>query len=348
MPMRRHLFWHAYLIPASVIVGLSIGGWYTFLTAILLFVVNPLTDPLFPNDRRNPRPDEIAGLERTRAWSWPLWFAVPTQLAIIGIGLWAIAASDLSRLEQIGLTLSVGLSGGAFGITIAHELMHRLHWSDRLLATILLTSTSYPHYSIEHVNGHHRNVGLRQDPATARKGEGYYAFLRRALVGSLVSAWHIECDRLERRGKRPASLANGMVRYGIATVIVYAAILVAFGWPGILFFAAQSFVAIAELEMINYIEHYGLVRRQNGGATEPVAAHHAWDTDSPLTNWYLFQLGRHADHHLHAGRRYQLLESLDDSPRLPAGYSAMVVLAMIPPWWRRVMDHRVEAALERG
>ena len=280
MPMRRHLFWHAYLIPASVIVGLSIGGWYTFLTAILLFVVNPLTDPLFPNDRRNPRPDEIAGLERTRAWSWPLWFAVPTQLAIIGIGLWAIAA--------------------------------------------------------------------RQDPATARKGEGYYAFLRRVLVGSLVSAWHIECDRLERRGKRPASLANRMVRYGIATVIVYAAILVAFGWPGILFFAAQSFVAIAELEMINYIEHYGLVRRQNGGATEPVAAHHAWDTDSPLTNWYLFQLGRHADHHLHAGRRYQLLESLDDSPRLPAGYSAMVVLAMIPPWWRRVMDHRVEAARERG
>ena len=348
MRTRRHLFWHAYIVPASVVVGLIAGGWYTFTTLVLLLVIDPLIDALLGDDLRNPRSEEIAELERNRSWDWPLWLAVPTQLAVIGLGLWAIGNLDVSPLEQIGLTVSVGLSSGSLGITVAHELMHRTNWKDRLLSTILMTSTSYPHFSIEHVHGHHRNVGLHQDPATARKGEGYYAFLRRVLVESLASAWQIECTRLERRGKMPKSLANRMVLYGLALTLVYVTILIVFGWGGVLFFAAQSFVAVAELEMINYIEHYGLVRRRDEGALEPMAARHAWDTNSALTNWHLFQLGRHADHHLHAGRRYQLLESLEKSPRLPGGYPVMILLALLPPLWLRVMNRRLNAIDQQG
>ena len=139
-----------------------------------------------------------------------------------------------------------------------------------------------------------------------------------------------------------------MVRYFIAIVALYAAILWFFGWPGVWVFAAQSVVAVIELELTDYIEHYGLVRARHEGSPEPISALHSWDTDSPLTNWYLFHLGRHADHHIHPGRCYQLLESLPDSPRLPAGYPAMLLVALVPPVWRRIMDRRVDAVSGSG
>jgi len=343
MRKRHLLFWNAYFIPASAIVGFVAGGWWTFLTLFVLFVVDPIVNLVLPADRRNPSPDETENLEHSWLWRWPLWLAIPVQIVLILFGLWATSTLHLSLVEIVGVTLSIGLSSGALGITVAHELMHRLSWSERSLATVLMMSTSYPHFSIEHVHGHHRNVGLRGDPATARKGEGFYAFLTRVILSGFVSAWQIEYVRLVRRARNPRSLSNRMVRYGIAIVALYAAILLAFGWVGVLFFAAQSFVAVVELELTDYIEHYGLVRNENNGSPEPVAARHSWDTDSPLTNWYLFQLGRHADHHLHAGRRYQLLESRPGSPRLPTGYPAMLVLALVPPLWRRIMDHRVDA-----
>ncbi len=346
MRRRQLLFWHAYFIPASVIVGFVAGGWWTFLTLILLFAVDPIVDLVLPADRRNPGAGETEDLERDWVWRWPLWLAAPVQIILIAVGLWATSNLDLSAVEIVGVTLSIGLSSGALGITVAHELMHRLHWGERSLATILMMGASYPHFSIEHVHGHHRNVGLRTDPATARKGEGYYSFLPRVILSGLASAWQIECARLVRRGRNPRSLSNPMVRYGIAIIILYGAILSAFGWTGVLFFAAQSLVAVVELELTDYIEHYGLVRSEHNGSPEPVAARHSWDTDSPLTNWYLFQLGRHADHHLHAGRRYQLLESRPDSPHLPGGYSAMLIVALVPPLWRRIMDHRVDAVTE--
>ena len=342
MTARRLLYWHAFFIPASAVVGLVAGGWWTFLTLGLLFLIDPLLDPLIPPDRRNPQQHEIAGLEQNRVWRWPLYLALPVQLGLIVLGLWALSNLSLSLIEIVGLTVSIGLSSGALGITVAHELMHRNHWSERFVASALMMSASYPHFSIEHVHGHHRNVGLRDDPATARRGEGFYTFFGRVLLGSLRSAWQIECLRLARRDKNPHGPANRLLRYGIGMIVVYVMVLIVFGWVGVAFFAAQCFVAVMELELTNYVEHYGLVRKDHNGTPERVAAHHAWDTDSPLTNWYLFQLGRHADHHLHPGRRYQLLESLPDSPRLPAGYSAMLLLALIPPLWRGVMDRRID------
>ena len=343
MTARRLLYWHAFFIPASVLIGLLAGGWWTFLTLGLLFLIDPLIDPLIPRDRRNPRQDEISGLEQNQIWRWPLYLTLPVQLGLIVLGLWAISRFDLSLIEIVGLTISVGLSSGALGITVAHELMHRTDWSERFVAGTLMMSVSYPHFSIEHVHGHHRNVGLHADPATARRGESFFLFFPRVLVGSLRSAWQIECQRLARRGRNPRGWTNRMLHYGIIAIAVYAAVLIVFGWGGVLFFAAQSFVAVAELELTNYVEHYGLTRKDHAGSPERFAAHHAWDTDSPLTNWYLFQLGRHADHHMHPGRRYQRLESLPESPRLPAGYSAMLLLALVPPLWRRVMDRRIDA-----
>ena len=161
MRQRHLLFWHAYFIPASVVVGLVAGGWWTFLTLGVLFFIDPLVDLVLPPDRRNPQAEELTSLENDKMWRWPLWLAAPVQVVLIAFGLWATTTLDLSFIEITGLATSIGLSSGAFGITVAHELMHRLHWAERSLATLLMMGASYPHFSIEHVHGHHRNVGLR-------------------------------------------------------------------------------------------------------------------------------------------------------------------------------------------
>lgn len=51
---------------------------------------------------------------------------------------------------------------------------------------------------------------------------------------------------------------------------------------------------------------------------------HAWDTADRLTNWMLFKIQRHPDHHTNAGRPYQILRTFAQSPTMPTGYAGMV------------------------
>merc|ERR1719350_390967 len=86
------------------------------------------------------------------------------------------------------------------------------------------------------------------------------------------------------------------------------------------YFIGQSFVAVLLFESVNYLEHYGLERKEiKPGQYEPVAPQHSWDTPARITNHVMFKLQRHADHHAHAGKRYQTLQAYDTSPQLPAG-----------------------------
>ena len=207
-----------------------------------------------------------------------------------------------------------------------------------------MTSVTYPHFCVEHVEGHHRNVGTPADPATARLGESVYRFVPRSVLGGLASAWRIERRRAARLGLRRWSWRDRRVRMGLLTAALYAAVALAFGWAGVLFFAAQSAVAVGQLEVINYLEHYGLSRREVGpGRYERVGAEHSWESAHRLTAWYLFNLPRHADHHARASRPYWNLDHSEASPQLPWGYSTVFLMALVPPLWRRVMDPRVPA-----
>ena len=124
-----------------------------------------------------------------------------------------------------------------------------------------------------------------------------------------------------------------------------AACFLASGWSGVAFFVAQAFVGIALLEVVNYDEHYGLARKQLAdGRYEPVSVMHSWDSCSLLTNLYLFQLQRHPDHHRYSRRPYQILRHTSEAPQLPAGYSVMILLALVPPLWFAIMNPRAEAA----
>jgi alkane 1-monooxygenase len=237
--------------------------------------------------------------------------------------------------------------GGVVGINVSHELVHRSNRFDRSLGSVLLVLVCYYHWGIEHVAGHHRSVATPGDPATARLGESLPAFFVRALRTGFSSAWRIAAGRNARRNIQ-SPLRNPVLYGGLSSAAVACVLFAAFGLRALLFFFAQSIVAIGFLETINYVEHYGLERRLvRPGVYERVTPLHSWNSPQWLTNVLLFNLQRHSDHHAWPTRPYYKLRHHPEAPQLPTGYAGMALLAMIPPLWRRVMDPRVEAHRSR-
>jgi alkane 1-monooxygenase len=305
------------------------GGVWLWLPVLVLYVGFPLVDALTSLNPLSPAPDQVTALERNVWFRLVTWLWVPAHVWLV---VWALTVSlELSGWAWAGLTMSVGSIAGGIGITFAHELVHRPGRFERVLGDVLLALVTYPHFAVEHVYGHHRHVATPLDPATARLGESFYRFWPRTVFGGFRHALRLE-PRL-------------VARYAVTTPVVYTAVWWRWGGDGLLFFAAQGIVAFTLLEAINYVEHYGLVRREvEPGRYERVSPAHSWDSAHRVSNWLLINLARHADHHLIASRRYQALASQAQAPQLPAGYGTMLLMAFVPPLWRRVMDPRVRAA----
>lgn len=335
-------FFLAFLTPLLVVGGALLGGASTLLPVAFLFVVLPVLDERVGVDTRN-LDDAQAGRGRG-LWDGPLALWVVAQLGVTAWITARVGAGLVAPGEAAGLALSLGLMNGAGGITVAHELMHRSGRAARAAAELLMLSVSYPHFCVEHVHGHHRRVATFDDPATSRRGEGLYAFYRRCVSGSLKSAWRIESERVARTRTPPFGPRDRRARLPLLLAGAYAGVAALAGPRGLAFFAVQGVVAFSLLEAVNYLEHYGLVRRELApGHYERVRPAHSWNSAARLSNWYLFNLARHSDHHALASRPYELLRHHDDAPQLPAGYATMVLLALVPPLWFRVMDPRVEA-----
>lgn len=331
-----------FVLPPIIVAAVWLGGAWTFLPLAVVYGVLPLADR--SSNPRNPAPGSERDLSENPWFRAITWVWVPIQAALL---IWALAtasADRLTALELAGLTLSLGVTTGGIGITFAHELIHRPGRVERALGEALLGTVCYMHFAIEHVYGHHRHVGTPRDPATARLGEASYQFLPRSVFGGLHSAWRIERARLQKAGRSVWSVRNRMLGYAAIQLLLTGIIAASAGPIGLAVFLGQAVVAVSLLELINYIEHYGLERREIApGRYERVQAWHSWNSSHRVSNWVLINLARHADHHLTASKRYQVLHTLDEAPQLPAGYSAMLVLALLPPLWRTVMDPRVQA-----
>lgn len=322
------------LMIVPIVLGASYGGTWVRRTAIVTYIIVVLADLAVGKARqvppRRPGPRLINAL--------PIWLWVPIQLGAIGGLLWAIDRELGPHHQAIGIGLALGLATGAVGITAAHELVHRRAWVERFLGQILLVSVTYHHFYIEHVYGHHRRAGTPGDSVTARRGEWLWLFLPRAIGRSFVSAWTLEATRLARAGRSAWTLRNRVLAGLVAQAALYGAIWLLVGRLGIYFFLAQSAVAVVLLETINYIEHYGLARRETApGVYERYGAEHAWDSHFVFGNWLLFNLPKHASHHLHPGRRHDELEFEPGAPRLPIGYPLALLFAFLPPLWFRVV-----------
>jgi alkane 1-monooxygenase len=274
-----------------------------------------------------------------------LW--VPLQfVAIFGSLWWVTGAGHLSGWEKVGLFFGVGVCSGTIGINYAHELMHQRSRLERWLADILLAMVLYSHFRSEHLLVHHPWVGTPRDPVTARYNEGFHRFFGRVLRQCPASAFRAEAARQRRAGRPVWHRSNPFWRYA-ALQAGFLALAVGIGGPvGLGLFLWQALVAIWQLELVNYIEHYGLTREYLGdGRYEPVRPRHSWNADHRVSNWLLINLQRHSDHHYKPDRRFPLLQTYGpgEAPQLPFGYPAMTVLAMIPPLWRRAMNPRVRA-----
>jgi len=254
-----------------------------------------------------------------------------------------IARGGLGWLEALGLTITVGVMNG-IGINTAHELGHKKEETERLLAKTALAPVAYGHFYVEHNRGHHVRVATPEDPASSRFGESFYRFWPRTVAGSFRSAWNMERTRLGRMGLSPWSWQNDIVQAFVLTAALYGGLLLAFGPRLIPFLVIQAIVGFSELEVVNYLEHYGLLRQRLADRRyERTTPAHSWNSNQLVTNIFLYQLQRHSDHHAHPTRRYQALRHFEESPQLPSGYASMIVLALVPQLWRRVMDWRVTA-----
>jgi alkane 1-monooxygenase len=329
------------LIDAGVSPGLA--AW---LPLVVIFVVLPLLDQLLGVDTRNPDAPAAAAEERRVFFRLLTLLALPVWLLTLGYFLARLPLMQPHAGAALAWLLSTGVLGGTLAIVSAHELIHRTSRIERIVGGILLTSVGYWGFKIEHVRGHHVHVATPEDSSTARLGESAWGFIPRAFVRNLREAWRLEAQRLRRRDLPAWSPQNEMLGWTALWLLFLAAVLLALGPGAAIFFVAQGVFAAASLELINYIEHYGLLRgRGVDGRYERVTHLHSWNASQRLSNWLLFNLQRHSDHHAAAGRRYQALRHFEDSPQLPYGYSTMFLIALVPPLWRRIMDPRACAAL---
>jgi alkane 1-monooxygenase len=320
-------------------------GWgvFWYLGPFLFAYVNPLLDRVLGKDASNPPDSVLAWLEEQRYYRWCVYAYLPLQYAGLALACWMWSRGDAAVWEKIGLALTIGSVGG-IGINTAHELGHKKQSLERWLSKVALAQTAYGHFYIEHNRGHHVRVATPEDPASARLGESFYRFWPRTVWGSLKSAWRLEKARLARTGRGAWTLRNDVLNAWAMTVVLYGALVGVFGAGIIPYLLVQAFIGFSALEVVNYIEHYGLLREKTPtGRYERCAPRHSWNSNSIASNILLYHLQRHSDHHANPTRRYQALRHFDEAPELPSGYSTMTRLAYIPPLWRRVMDKRVIA-----
>ncbi len=333
----------AYTIPALVFWTMFQGGAITWLPVLYVFIVIPLADFIVGRDESNLTVEAEAKAKASKIYTLILWMFIPVQFGLIFTLGYLYVQEYLAGFALMGAMLSIALSNGGIGITIAHELIHRSNKFEQLLGRILLLSVLYMHFAIEHVRGHHATVATEEDPASAKKGQSFYAFLFPGIYGQFISAWQLESERLAKFKQSKLSLNNEMIQFMIVQSAFSFLIFYLFGFEYLILFLIVAFLSFSLLEVVNYLEHYGLERqKKSNGRYEKVTHHHSWNSDHILSRMFLFELTRHSDHHAVASRKYQILRTFDDSPQLPTGYPGMILLALIPPLWFKVMDPLID------
>ncbi len=331
--------------PIVIFICLNLGGWYTLSGIIYAFILVPILDIILPISAKNMSKIEEDVAKKNRLYDFMVYMIVPIQYFLVFYSMYLFKeyGSSFTLIEYAGFISALGLACGVFGINVAHELGHRSKKSEQWMSKALLLTSLYMHFFIEHNRGHHKNVSTTDDPASSRRGENVYSFWFRSTIYGYLSAWHLENDRLKKLGKSVFSLENEMVQFQLIQVTFVAFIGLVFGFIPMLCFIASAIFGFLLLETVNYIEHYGLRRQKNEyGAWEKTLPIHSWNSDHAFGRILLFELTRHSDHHYIANRPYQVLRHFDESPQMPTGYPGMMVLALFPPLWFKVMHKEID------
>jgi alkane 1-monooxygenase len=335
-----------YLLPITIyilaLLSFTQKGVFTWGPMIYAWVLLPLLELFLKPDTKNMSAPEEDMAKRNKVYDYLLYAIVPLQFAGLYIFLSTITQPGLHWWETAGRVWTMGLLCGTFGINAGHELGHRVNKFEQGLAKALLTTSLYQHFFIEHNKGHHKNVATPADPSSARFNEPVYSFYFRTIILSYLSAWKIANDDMRKKLLPLLHWKNEMLQAHLIQLLFVTAIWVKFGWLPVLYFLFAAAIGIALLETVNYIEHYGLQRKQTAdGKYERTMAWHSWNSSHPLGRLMLFELSRHSDHHYLASRKYQVLQHHQNAPQLPTGYPGSMILAMLPPAWFYVMNNKI-------
>ena len=349
---KRPLWLLSLFVPTFGLIGpalyllVSPSELWLWLSPLFFYFGIPLLDALIGEDPSNPPESEVPALEADPYYRWITYLLVPVLWAsFIAICVF-VASQPLSATGLLAMIINTG-GGLGFAINLGHEMGHKKSTLERWLAKLALAPACYGHFYIEHNRGHHRDVATPVDPASSRMGESIYRFVLREMPGGFRRAWQLERERLARCDKSPWSLDNEVLQPALISLALYGALVAALGWQILPFLLLSAFWGAFQLTSANYLEHYGLLRRKlENGRYEVCQPHHSWNSNHLFSNWALFHLQRHSDHHAHPTRRYQSLRNFPDLPRLPSGYFGMYLLAYVPPLWFRLMNPRLIAAVQ--
>lgn len=340
--IRALKYFSVFTIPITVFIALTMNGWLTYLTFIEAFIFVPFLELFLKADENNLNDAEKEMIKSDRFYDFLLYLVVLIQYGFLIFFLFSVQDS-LLWWELMGRILAFGILCGVLGINVAHELGHRKSKFERFLSKMLLLTSLYMHFYIEHNRGHHKNVGTHEDPASSRLNESLYAFWIRSIVYSWISAWKIEFNRMTKLGKNRFSFHNQMLQFQLLQLGLIILIALIFGWFVAICFISSSIIGFLLLETVNYIEHYGLSRQiSESGYYERVKPAHSWNSNHIIGRVMLFELSRHSDHHYLASKKYQILDHHEDSPQMPTGYPGMMLLSTIPPLWFSIMNKRIK------
>lgn len=308
---------------------------------ILLHLIIPTIDSLVGTDENNPTDQQVKALVNDPYYDRIVKMFVPLQYAANLFAGYVVSRKETSLIDQVLIGASLGLVNG-IGVNTAHELCHRPQVKDHYWSHATLAPLGYNHFRVEHPYGHHKRAATPEDPASSQMGETFYEFLPRTIIGGLKSAIKIETQRLKRKGQSFFSTKNELI-HGWSMSLAFQTMMVKlYGKKVIPFLVTQSIYGISLFEMVNYLEHYGLMReKKEDGSYSRTMPEHSWNNNNITTNLFLYQLQRHSDHHAYPTRPFQALRNFEEAPVLPSGYATMLIPVLIPKLWFKIMDQRV-------
>jgi len=333
----------SYTIAIVTIVGILIGGGYTFMTVIYAFVFIPALEILLKESNEKMSDEVKKNRSMDIFFDILLYLNIPLVFSIFFLSLNMLFYST-SSIEIIGIIVSTSIMMATNGINVAHELGHRKSFFSRTCSKLLLIPSQYMHFYIEHNFGHHVNVGTKEDPATAKYKQSLYSFWITSVIGQYISAWKLQLKLLKISKHNFFSIKNDMMFYPIFQFLFICLIYFNYGLTVTIYSLVISVISFLFLETINYIEHYGLSRKKDeNGRYERIKTVHSWNSNHVVGRLVLYELTRHSDHHFISSKKYQVLESINESPQLPYGYPTSILLSMVPPLWFKIMNPRVKS-----
>ena len=328
----------SYSIALMAFIGISLGGFYNYLAVVFTFIFIPILEIIVKKSNEEYTEEEKKNRLLDPFFDLLLYLNIPIVFGIFFFSLDKLAYTS-SVSDIIGIILSASIVMATNGINVGHELGHRKSIIARTCSKLLYLPCQYMHFYIEHNFGHHINVATPEDPATARYKQTLYSFWITSVVRTYVSAWQIQLKLLKVSKRNFFSIKNDMVFYTFFQITFLAFVYYNFGLYLTLLSILMSIISFLFLETINYVEHYGLLRKKEpSGRYERVKPHHSWNSNHTIGRIVLYELTRHSDHHFKSSKKYQVLESLEDCPHLPYGYPTSILLSLIPPIWFTIMN----------